>query len=98
MGKRKAAAGKHTVYEAGNARHREVYVGSTTQPMHALSARFAQRLPRGLGHWSAQDAMTFRSLEFGLSSAAAAAFIRSYTPRREGWRVVRQAARGRSSR
>lgn len=80
---------KVTVFEASNESRREVYVGTTTLSMSALIAGFGEKRPAALRHWRPSETVRFRSLEFGMSAAAAAAFIRGYASGRSGWRVIR---------
>lgn len=78
-----------TVFEAVNVSRREIFVGCTDLPMHALTAGFGRPFPPELGGWRPHDTVSYRSLEFGLSAGEAAAFILAHSPRREGWRTIK---------
>lgn len=92
MSASKSSRGRLTVFEASNARRRESFIGTTKLPMHALAARFESELPPELSRWRAGDAVSYRSLEFFLTAAKAAAFIRGYASRRAGWRTIKEGA------
>lgn len=80
---------KVTVFEASNESRREVYIATTTLSMNALITRLGQRRPAALRHWRPAEPVRFRSLEFGMAPADAAAYIRGYASGRSGWRVIR---------
>lgn len=85
---------KLTVFEASNPARREVFVGATPLAMSALIASFREAFPPQLRHWRPREEVTYRSLEFGLSAARAAAFVRKYAAGPRGWRVIRARPRG----
>lgn len=80
---------KVTVFEASNESRHEAYVATTKLAMSALIASFGEKRPAALRHWRPSETVRFRSLEFGMSPADAAAYIRGYTCARSGWRVIR---------
>lgn len=84
------ARGNVTVFEVVNPIRKELFVGLTTLPMNALIAHHRAAPPKALWEWQEADRIEYRSLEFGMTAAAAVEFLRGYVSsfRRDGWRVV----------
>jgi hypothetical protein len=78
-----------TVFEAINRPRKEVFIGATALTMAELMFAFRRAPPSAARHWTRDDAVEFRSLEFGMDPRDAEAFIREYsaTMARGGWLV-----------
>lgn len=78
-----------TVFEIINEKRREIFVGSTDQPVFDVLARLEKTDDAPIKGWSRGE-IHLRSVEFGLSSAHAKAFIETYTrrPLPKGWRFL----------
>ncbi|HXT01951.1 MAG TPA: hypothetical protein VN915_14850 [Elusimicrobiota bacterium] len=80
-------ANRVTVFEAVNRTRRQVFIGATTQPMHALIAGFRASPPAGTADWR-PDEVEFRSMAFDVDAREAADSIRRYAQAHEGWMVL----------
>ena len=80
---------KVTVFAATNRARREIFVGTSTLPMHALIASLRTSPPAETRSWGPHDEVEYRSLEFELDATDAVDYIERYAAVREGWRVVK---------
>jgi len=76
-----------TVFEAINRKRKEIFIGSTPQPMHAAIADFRASPPPGTAFWKPED-VEFRSLAFDVAADKARAVIRLYAAAHPDWKVL----------
>lgn len=80
-----------TVFEAVNEQLKEIYVTWTSLPIFEAMAEIGRRPPAAIAHWRPErERISFRSLEFDLTEAAARALIARRSARRpaDGWKYL----------
>lgn len=77
-----------TVYEAVNETRKELYVGLSTFFVPEIERRLRSKL--ALSHWSPQDRIVIRAIEYGIPLSMAREFTRAYEQSRvdAGWKRV----------
>jgi hypothetical protein len=77
-----------TVFEAINFIRKERFIGATTLKMNDLISLFRSAAPLEARSWLSNEVVEYRSLEFGLDAAGAAAFIGRYAATQKGWKII----------
>jgi hypothetical protein len=75
-----------TVYEAVNETLQEIYVGTAASGSSAYRAAASP----ATSHWKPNDAVSYRSVHFGLAPSHAEDFVRDHalTLARPGWKIL----------
>jgi hypothetical protein len=81
---------RFTIFEARNARLKELFLGATDGPIFDVLARLRAAPPAVIRHWNMAQITQVRSVEFQLTAEQAEAFLLSYAHRTfpAGWRVL----------
>lgn len=78
----------YTVFEAVNKKRREIFVGVTRAPIFETISEMRFQDSRPVQGWSADERLTVRSLEFGMTLKEARAYAAGYikSKSQKGWR------------
>jgi hypothetical protein len=79
-----------TVFEASNDILKELYIGTTSQPIEKLEKDHKTQPPSAIAHWRPNHKVVYRTVESNLSPTDAAPFAKGYAAAVEkmGWRAI----------
>jgi hypothetical protein len=85
---------RYTIFEAKNARLKEVFLGATDGPVFDVVSRLSASPPAAIRHWNLKEISQLRSVEFKLDAGQARAYLEEHakTLLAGGWRVLTDAA------
>ena len=68
----------YTVFEIVNEKRREIYVGTTRDPIFQMVDAIRRQRPESIMDWDLDDMKPIRSIEFNMGEKDAHAFVENY--------------------